>query len=276
MLVFFDLILATAHRRAPLPNLFDSLAAQSHRDFRVLLIDQNPEGHLDEVLARARVRPNAPEIIHLRSEVGLSRARNVGLAHLQGDAFALVDDDLTYEPDTLATAAAALASCDIAIGNLLTPDAKRPSPARPLTPRPLRWIHEAFYAAPSATLFFRRDVARKLPAGFPEDIGAGADSPYGSGAETDFLIRAMLEGFQAARHPEIIIRHPLPDFLEKGARLKGRRYGRGRHHIIRKHRLGAWFVALNALHSAGRMLSKPCDPAHLHYYWQMFLGRLGR
>ena len=43
----------------------------------------------------------ALEIVHLRSEPGLSRARNVALARIEADVVAFPDDDCTYPPGLL-------------------------------------------------------------------------------------------------------------------------------------------------------------------------------
>ena len=50
----FALILATVGRTVELNRLFDTLAAQSYRDFEVIVVDQNRDDRLIPVLHRAR------------------------------------------------------------------------------------------------------------------------------------------------------------------------------------------------------------------------------
>lgn len=271
----FDLILASINRKSSLVGLFKSLQQQTHSDFRILLVDQNPLGFLDDILAEFRSKPNPLEIIHLHSQPGLSRARNIGLANVEGDAFAIMDDDLIYEKDTLSKAEKALKYCDIVIGKMISPQDDYPQKIKILTTRRLKFLHEAFYAAPSATLFFKKEVGQLLPEGFNESIGAGTNSPYGSGAETDFLVRAMKINFCVMRHPEIIVRHPEIDTHDPSILPKARRYGRGRNFIIRQHNLGGWFIAVNAIQAAARIVKRPFDFSAVRYHWQVFLGRLG-
>ena len=94
----FDLVVATIGRTEELARLLETLAAQSSRDFRVILIDQNDDGRLEPIIERYR---DDIDLIHLASKPGLSRARNVGLRSLQADVIAFPDDDCWYPPDLL-------------------------------------------------------------------------------------------------------------------------------------------------------------------------------
>jgi len=82
-----SLIVATVNRVAEFDRLLCSLEEQSYRDFEVILVDQNPDDRLVPVLRRhARLATQ-----HLRSERGLSRARNAGLRAAKGDILASYD-----------------------------------------------------------------------------------------------------------------------------------------------------------------------------------------
>ena len=93
----FDLVVATVDRTTDLETFLDSLEEQTHRHFRVVVVDQNADGRVTELLASH----HALEVTHLRSQRGLSRARNVGLCALTGDVVAFPDDDCRYAPDLL-------------------------------------------------------------------------------------------------------------------------------------------------------------------------------
>src|SRR5271157_993715 len=94
-----SLIVATVRRVDELERLLTSLDAQTSKDFEIILVDQNPDDRLMPILhghEGLRIR-------HLRSCVGLSRARNVGLRAVRGDIIAIPDDDCWYPDDLLAT-----------------------------------------------------------------------------------------------------------------------------------------------------------------------------
>ncbi len=103
-----SLLCCTVGRTEKLGRLLDSLARQTVRDFELIVVDQNEPGVLDPVLAPFSDRL---DIHHVRSERGLSRARNVGLAHCRAPLVAFPDDDCWY-PATLAEKVVALFDAD--------------------------------------------------------------------------------------------------------------------------------------------------------------------
>jgi len=48
----FDLVVASVDRTEELERLFESLERQAHPAFRVLLVDQNEDGRLEEIIGR--------------------------------------------------------------------------------------------------------------------------------------------------------------------------------------------------------------------------------
>ena len=93
----FDLVVATVDRTEPLGALLDSLEAQTHRAFRLVVVDQNADDRVEALLA---AHPEL-DVLHLRAIRGLSRARNVALSSLSADLVAFPDDDCAYAPDLL-------------------------------------------------------------------------------------------------------------------------------------------------------------------------------
>jgi glycosyltransferase involved in cell wall biosynthesis len=94
----FSLVLATINRTRELERFLRSLADQSLTSFEVLLIDQNPSDLLSGVLD---VYEDEIHLIHLRSEPGLSRSRNLGLSKVRGEIVGFPDDDCWYPPGVL-------------------------------------------------------------------------------------------------------------------------------------------------------------------------------
>src|SRR5205823_3889706 len=79
-------------------RLLNSLAEQTYRRFRVILVDQNSDQRLEPIVTD---HADAIAITRLASHPGLSRARNIAFQHLEGDIIALPDDDCIYPPDLL-------------------------------------------------------------------------------------------------------------------------------------------------------------------------------
>ena len=98
----FDIVVATVGRTTELDRLFESLASQSLRRFRVIVVDQNPDDRLDSVLAR---HAEAVPLIRIRSTEGLARARNAALRIADADIVAFADDDCWYPSGLLAQVA---------------------------------------------------------------------------------------------------------------------------------------------------------------------------
>jgi glycosyltransferase involved in cell wall biosynthesis len=100
----FDLVVATVGRIGELARLLASVEAGVPQ-LRVIVVDQSGDNRLAKVLESRGL-----ELLHLRSEPGLSRARNVGLDHLSADLVAFPDDDCVYPPGLLLQIAERLAS----------------------------------------------------------------------------------------------------------------------------------------------------------------------
>ena len=96
----FDLVIATVDRTDDLERLLASLEAQTHRAFRIVVVDQND----DDSLANAveKLSPSFPlKQLHVPKMRGASRGRNLGFENADGDVICFPDDDCTYPPKLL-------------------------------------------------------------------------------------------------------------------------------------------------------------------------------
>lgn len=229
----FDLVVATVGRVAELGQLLASLEAQTHRDFRVLLVDQNDDDRVEEVLAaHPQVR-----VERLHSEPGLSRARNVALDRLTGDLVAFPDDDCVYPPDLLERVDARFAG-EPALDGLTGREPTWTSEGAVLT-RDNLWKR-----AISFTIFLRRGVVERVGT-FDETLGL----PSASGEEFDYLIRALDTGARIEYDPSLVVAHDQkPDADAYGAR-EGTSLG----YLLRKHDY--------PLRTVTRMLVRPAGGA---------------
>ena len=245
----FDLVVATLGRVDELEALLDSLEQQTHRDFRVLVVDQNDDNRVEDV-----IRPCELDIVHLRAPAGLSRARNEALAHLRADVVAFPDDDCIYPDDLLER-----------VASRLTPDLDGLTGREPWWPAgPARLTRENLWnRAISFTIFLRRSVVERVGP-FDETLGL----PDSSGEEIDYLIRALDAGARIDYDPTLVVEHPakVRDLAAVGAR-DGASLG----YILRKHRYPPRVVA--------RMLVRPAagvvaEPRRARFHLETLRGRL--
>jgi glycosyltransferase involved in cell wall biosynthesis len=247
--VTFDLVVATIDRVEELGRLLESLEGQTHRDFRVLVVDQNEDERVERVVER---HPSL-QVERLRASRGLSVARNAALPHIQADVVAFPDDDCIYPPDLLERVAARLAGVDGVTGRepSWTTDAAR------LT-RDNLWNR-----AISFTIFLRREVVERVGA-FDERLGL----PSSSGEEIDYLIRALDTGARIEYDPSLVVEHPAKpvDLAAVGAR-DGASIG----YILRKHGYPSHVVARMLLRPAGGAL---LHPGRARFHLATLRGRL--
>ena len=201
----FDLVVATVERTDDLESLLSSLDAQTHRAFRVVVVDQNDDDRLEPVLAGHA----GLDVLRLRSARGLSRARNAALPALTADVVAFPDDDCVYAPEFLARVAERFAAdpgLDGLAGRPVAADGRIAGrwPARAQRIRP----ETVFHAAISHTIFLRRSVVDRV-GDFDEQLGLGSGTPWSSGEEIDFLVRALRAGARVEYDPSVVITHPV-------------------------------------------------------------------
>lgn len=240
--VIVSLVLCTiGDRKRQLIRLIQSLENQELKGFEVVLVDQNPPGYLGDIL---QTRCAGLVIKHVRSDRGLSLARNVGLCHATGDIVGFPDDDCWYFPDTLAQVFSFFRrnpEIDILLGR--TVDERGLPSLSPLrkqsgaVDRNNVWI-----SGNSNTLFIRHD-ATKLCGAFDEKLGVGAPGRYQSGEETDFILTLMKNGARAAYISDLEICH---DQVENGGKIRMLRrawmYSLGFGYVLKKHSFGFGYL----------------------------------
>ncbi|MFJ2649205.1 glycosyltransferase family 2 protein [Streptomyces sp. NPDC087420] len=92
-------VVATRERAAPLARALDSLLAQDHPDFRVLVVDNAPLTTATRDLVQGRY---AGRVDYVQEPVpGLAAAHNRGIAAARGEVLAFTDDDVVADPHWL-------------------------------------------------------------------------------------------------------------------------------------------------------------------------------
>lgn len=272
----FSLVLATLNRTEEVGYFLKSLDAQTYRDFELIVIDQNSDDRLVSVLEPYQSKF---AIAHLRSAKGLSLARNFGLKHLSGEIVAFPDDDCAYHPTTLEQVHHFFSQNQNQDGITGRPDGGSSiwdTQSGEITSLNL-WRRGISY-----TIFLRRKVVEQV-GNFDETLGVGAGTPWGSGEESDYLLRAIHLGYKIHYNPTLTVIHPVQLPIKTVPAHKSQKrdfsktyaYAMGRGRLLRKHRYPLWFVVYNWLRPcAGLFLSIVKGRTDdVRSYWATLKGR---
>jgi GT2 family glycosyltransferase len=234
----FDLVVATVDRTDDLAALLASLDAQTHRGFRVVVVDQNEDDRVEQVLD---AHPTL-DVLRLRSPRGLSRARNAALDSLTAELVGFPDDDCVYAPDLLERVARRFAvdsGLDGLSGRPVAADGRVagrwPATRQAITP------DSVFHTANSHTIFLRRRLVERVGA-FDPALGLGSDTPWSSGEEIDYLVRALAEGARIEYDPSLVVTHPVKPVTPDELVALGRREGGSIGYLVAANRYPAGTV----------------------------------
>jgi GT2 family glycosyltransferase len=276
--VKFSLVTVTTDRLPLAERLFRSLAAQTHRDFEIIF------AHGAGCSAEARALAGKFSGLDIKTLASgdncLSRSRNLALPLACGDVVAFPDDDCLYEPDTLAEILSLFQrrpEADVllaSVRNLEGEDGHCPARGKD-APRPVG--RYAMFRGSETFLQFHRRQCADAVGPFDESLGPGTGLPYGSGEDTDYVLRAAEAGFRVFRAPSALVRHPAPDLRDPGLRDKTLAYARGRMRLLRKHNMPQWFALANIVYPL-LLIPVECLRARrpvAGYRWAMFAARLG-
>ena len=202
--------IAVKDRRALLAQCLDGVAAQSYRDFEVVVVDNgSTDGSADEA-RRPRGFP-----VRVISELGtLGAVRNAGVAASSGEIVAFVDSDCVPAPHWLARGVAAFDDGSVAT----VQGATVPDPALERG----RWhvtqeitVFTNRYEA--CNLFYQRD-ALVSAGGFDEAIGF-----FGEDSTAGWAVRRL--GFGERFVPDAVVRHTVTHPGIRWHLRRGLRYG---------------------------------------------------
>lgn len=248
----FSLLCATVGRTDKLGRMLDALAGQTSRDFELVVVDQNPPGVLDPVLAPYRDRI---AIVHLRSPRGLSRARNVGLKSCRGRFIGFPDDDCWYPADLVARLIAlfdADPGTDVLTGR--TTDAQGVDSLGLFLESDAPISRANIWLVGNSNSLFLRRAASERAGGFDETLGVGAESPFKSGEETDFLLRVLAAGARGSYRRDIVVHHDQAPVAGGAGIARAQDYARGFGRVLRLHDFGTPYAVMRVARSSARAL----------------------
>lgn len=199
-----SLIVATINRKNELVKFLNSLLSQTYQNFEVVIVDQNISGYLEPVLQSYYQKIN---IIHITSEPGLAKARNVGLNIATGEIICFPDDDCWYDNRTLDTAVSLLADKNLGFVSGRLEDGHQNDCLK-------KWPkyrieinkYNVWKCVISVTLFIKMEYIRGRVS-FDESLGVGSGTPWGSGEETDFTLK-LIQICKGMYTPVLLAYHP--------------------------------------------------------------------
>ncbi|MFD5267303.1 glycosyltransferase [Streptomyces sp. NPDC058335] len=221
---FTSVVIATRERADRLAHALDSMLAQDHPDFEIVVVDNAPVTDATRVLVE---RKYAERVRYVTEPVpGLAVAHNTGLASARGDVVAFTDDDVVADPRWLTELTAPFAAdpgLGCATGLILPARLRTPAqvlleshggfakgftprtydPAEPPADEPLFPFTAGRFGS-GANMAFRSGVLRAV-GGFDPATGAGTlarggDDLYG-------FVRVLAQGHRLHYTPQALVWH---------------------------------------------------------------------
>lgn len=241
----FSLITVTMGNRPHLlAKLKASLDAQTYRDFEWIVVN-----HKD----------------HPEFKGGLSRARNFGIEQAAGDVIGFPDDDVWYGPGLLESVSTALKDPENDGVSFRVVDengicsAGWMSAVRKSVTKSTVW-----HTVVSCSFFIKREKVGDLR--FDEILGVGSGTRFGSGEETDFVLRLIDNGAKIIYDGSKCVYHPMP--TGKTSVSKGWLYGNGYGLVLRMHHYSIirvfWAIGVQAARAVQAVLQLRFKKAAYH------------
>jgi glycosyltransferase involved in cell wall biosynthesis len=247
-----SLILATKDRVDEVNRFVRSLADQGYGNLELIVVDQNEDDRLAAILAQSKLRF---PVIHLRSKSVLSHARNVGMRAATGDIISFPDDDCWY-PNALLSRVVTEFGNHHSVDGLTgrSEDGRGQASGGSFSRSQGRLdLKNVWKRGISYTIFLRSSVCAEVGS-FDEELGVGARTPFGSGEETDYLIRTVKLGFNIQYLPDLVVFHANPVLYNRNHCDKAFRYGVGMGRVLSKHRYQLSFNLYTILRPIGGAL----------------------
>lgn len=206
-----SVIIPTRNRPDFVEPAVESVLANDHPAFELLVVDQSDDETTERALERFRHDTRLQYVY--RERVGAAAARNAGMEMAQGPIIAFTDDDCVVPPDWLASIAAAFErhpDVDLLYGQTLagpgSDSAAGIIPAAPIKREEKLGKGYKFYTSGmSADFALRRSLFERI-GGFDEALGPGGPL-RGAGEDFDFQYRAYRGGAVCLRCPQVWVYH---------------------------------------------------------------------
>lgn len=273
-----SLVLATVGRTEEVQRFLKSLEKQTHRNFELIVVDQNPKGTLEPLFEV--LEDNFP-LVHVTrpDDRGVSKSRNAGIKHVTGELITFPDDDCWYPPDLLQTVDDFMQSrpdVDSVSGRMVHQEEE----SKQMANSQGKFLDSPLKVAQVPgpwSLFLRRPGAQQA-AIFDETLGPGGGTPWGSGEDTDYYLQIYEAGFNFFYNPNIVVYHPIANqYFEDGFDLgRSYRYGAGRAKVWRRRHIPFWYFVYELSRSGvGTVLSLlQARRNKAIWHWGAFRGKI--
>ncbi|MFF9069907.1 glycosyltransferase [Streptomyces sp. NPDC014891] len=239
-----SVVVATRERPGPLARALDSLLAQDHPDFELIVVDNAPRTADTRELVTRAYAEHADRIRYVREDVpGLATAHNTGLAAAEGAVVAFTDDDVIADPRWLSALTAPFAAdpgLGCVTGLILPARLGTPAqvlleshggfakgfaprlydPARPPADEPLFPFTAGSFGS-GANMAFRADALRRA-GGFDPATGTGTAARGGD--DLYAFVAVLAAGFRLRYTSEALVWHHHRDTWQD---LRNQAYGYG-------------------------------------------------
>lgn len=238
-----SVLVCTRDRPASLRDTVRGILENDYPDFELYVIDQSSGPESENVISEWKTDSR---LHYTRSASrGLARARNIGVGLARPGIITMTDDDCTVPPDWIRQMVAAFSAGErvaIVFGNVV-PAEHDPSGGfilgyRRTVPFLASGIRDKSRIEGMGACMAIRSKAWSALSGFDPQLGAGSRFP--SCDETDFVIRALLAGYQAYETPAAeVMHHGFRPVQHADALIHGYLQGIGA--MLAKHlKCGAW------------------------------------
>lgn len=203
--VYLSIIIPTLGRKDEVRALFDSIKnTKIDCTYEVLVIDQNEDGLLDQLCLEYKDALNVMQ--HKVLFKGLSKAKNYGIDHANGEVLCFPDDDAEMCSDTVHTALEILRDKDVecVFGKCVDKETKEDSVMKFRAQEQLLTLDNFEGAFVEATMFAKKDIFYNHR--YDEKLGVG--SIFGSQEGYDLVYRMLKDGKKLFYSPEIVFYHP--------------------------------------------------------------------
>ena len=201
-----SVLLCTLNRPVLIKNCIESFLSQTYKEFEIIVVDQSPD---DETEKSCKEYNDDRIKYHHVDFTGLSRARNYGLKYCKGEYICLGDDDAEYSRDYFQKAVEFLnkmATDCILCGRIFYIDNRDKEAFVYSKYKDEQQLNadDMLQIAPSPALIFPAGILKEIK-GFDTKFGVGAR--YGSGEETDVVLRMFKKGIKAYYLRDMTVYH---------------------------------------------------------------------
>ena len=200
-----SIVIPTINRKKEVEMLLQSIElADIDIPYEVIIIDQNPEGFLDEICDKyAQKLPLKQYTVQFK---GASKARNFGVQKAEGDIICFPDDDAEFLPDTIKNALEIMKEKDVpcVFGKVISKTTGDDVIIDFCKEEKYLLLTDFEGAFVEATMFAKTNLLREFP--YDEELGVG--TIHGAEEAYDLVYRMLQANKRIYYTPEIKFYHP--------------------------------------------------------------------